>query len=100
MLYVFLFEIHEWASNLINMLKQYLLLNNAEKFCKIVHQGLPVRLPNHEAFALSMRSVDENLTFVEADFESAYDCVLSNPKPKLLRFIDLIPNIVVSFLNE
>lgn len=56
--------------------------------------------PDHKALALRVRSVNEDLSFIEADFEGADDCVLAEPQPELLRFVDLIPNVVVAMLNE
>ena len=56
--------------------------------------------PDHKALALRVRSVNEDLPFIKADFEGADDGVLAQPQPELLRFVDLIPDVVVTMLNE
>jgi hypothetical protein len=57
-------------------------------------------LPDHEAFAFSVSSIDEDLPFVETDFEGADNRVLAKPQSELLRLINLIPDIVITVLDE
>lgn len=56
--------------------------------------------PDHKALALRVRSINEDLPFIKANFEGTDDSVLAQSQSELLRFVDLISNVIVTMLNE
>ena len=94
------FVLHQGPSDLVNMLQEQLLLDDAEELSEVVHQVLPVGLTDHVALALRHSSVYEDLPLVEADFEGADHGLAVETEAELLRFVDLVTNIVIACIDE
>jgi hypothetical protein len=74
---ILLFELHDWLSDLRDILIKYFSLQDGEELRVIIHDGLPVGFSNGVTFAFSVSSMDEDLSLVETDIECTDDCVLS-----------------------
>jgi hypothetical protein len=97
---VFLFELHDWLSDFSYVFIKHLSFKDREKFRIVVHDSFPVGLSDRVSFALSMGSMDEDLSLVKADIEGSNYCILSKSEFEFFSFVDLVSNIILSLFNK
>lgn len=97
---VFVLEGHDRLADLRDVLVEDLSFQDGEELWEVVHDALPVAFSDRVARALGVRSVNEDLSLVEADVEGADDRVDTHPQLELFSLIDLVTNVVLAFLDE
>ena len=73
---VLVLECHDRLADLRDVLVEDLSFQDGEEFWEVVHDLLPVAFSDRVARALGVRSVNEDLTLVEADVESVFEIAI------------------------
>ena len=97
---ILFFKLHDWLPDFGDVLVEHFPLQDREELWVVIHDSLPVGLPDRVTFALSMGPVDEDLPLVETNVESTDDGVLAQPQLELLSLVHLIADVVLSLFDE